>query len=184
MYAVFKSGGKQYPVSKGEKLKLEKLGTKLEKKLFLKKFFLSEKEVKLILELLSSKATVEAKVLEEGKGKKIEVVKFKRRKNYKRNFGHRQTYSLIEITAINVKKKAAQRKQKLLQRKQRSKQKNNITTRLKIMAHKKAGGSSRNGRDSESKRLGVKKFGGNMFKREILLFVKEEPSFILEEMLG
>ena len=52
------------------------------------------------------------------------------------------------------------------------------------MAHKKAGGSSRNGRDSESKRLGVKNLEGNMFKREILLFVKEELSFILEEMLG
>ena len=50
---------------------------------------------------------VEAKVLDEGKDKKIEVVKFKRRKNYKRNFGHRQHYSLIEVTNITVKKKKA-----------------------------------------------------------------------------
>ena len=52
-------------------------------------------------------AIVEAKVIDEGKDKKIEVVKFKRRKNYKRNFGHRQHYSLIEVTNITVKKKKA-----------------------------------------------------------------------------
>ena len=57
-------------------------------------------------------ATVEAKVLEEGKSKKIEVVKFKRRKNYKRNFGHRQHYSLVEITNITVKKAPSKKEDK------------------------------------------------------------------------
>ena len=57
-------------------------------------------------------ATVEAKVLEEGKSKKIEVVKFKRRKNYKRNFGHRQHYSLVEITNITVKKAPSKKEEK------------------------------------------------------------------------
>ena len=47
---------------------------------------------------------MEAKVLEEGKDKKIEVIKFKRRKNYKRTYGHRQCYTLVEITEIKVKK--------------------------------------------------------------------------------
>ena len=56
--------------------------------------------------------TVEAKVLDEGKSKKIEVVKFKRRKNYKRNFGHRQHYSLVEITNIKVKKAPSKKEEK------------------------------------------------------------------------
>jgi len=54
-------------------------------------------------------AKVEAKVVDEGKSKKIEVIKFKRRKNYKRNFGHRQHFSLVEITNISVKKAAAKK---------------------------------------------------------------------------
>ena len=113
MYAVFKSGGKQYRVSTGEKLTLEKLGTEVGKKVVFDEILSvgEGRKINIGTPFLVN-ATVEAKVLEEGKGKKIEVVKFKRRKNYKRNFGHRQTYSLIEITAINVKKKAAPKKTK------------------------------------------------------------------------
>jgi large subunit ribosomal protein L27 len=48
------------------------------------------------------------------------------------------------------------------------------------MAHKKAGGSARNGRDSNSKRLGVKVYGGQFVKREELLFASEVLKFILE----
>jgi hypothetical protein len=50
------------------------------------------------------------------------------------------------------------------------------------MAHKKAGGSTNNGRDSVSKRLGVKRFGGQAVLAGNILFVKEEQSFILELM--
>ena len=49
------------------------------------------------------------------------------------------------------------------------------------MAHKKAGGSSKNGRDSNSKRLGVKSLGDSMFWRGISLFVSEEPSITTEK---
>ena len=108
MYAVFKSGGKQYRVSKGEKLKLEKLEIDVGKKVvFDQVLSIGEgKDINIGTPYLAD-VTVEAKVLDEGKDKKIEVVKFKRRKNYKRNFGHRQYYSLIEVTNINVKKKKA-----------------------------------------------------------------------------
>jgi len=108
MYAVFKSGGKQYRVSKGEKLKLEKLDTEVGKKVvFDQVLSVGEgKDINIGTPYLAD-TTVEAKVLDEGKNKKIEVVKFKRRKNYKRNFGHRQPYSLIEVTNINTKKKKA-----------------------------------------------------------------------------
>ena len=108
MYAVFKSGGKQYRVSKGEKLKLEKLETDVGKKVvFDQVLSIGEgKDINIGTPYLAD-AIVEAKVIDEGKDKKIEVVKFKRRKNYKRNFGHRQHYSLIEVTNITVKKKKA-----------------------------------------------------------------------------
>ena len=108
MYAVFKSGGKQYRVSKGEKLKLEKLEANVGKKVvFDQVLSVGEgKDIKIGTPYLAD-AIVEAKVIDEGKDKKIEVVKFKRRKNYKRNFGHRQHYSLIEVTNITVKKKKA-----------------------------------------------------------------------------
>ena len=108
MYAVFKSGGKQYRVSKGEKLKLEKLEANVGKKVvFDQVLSVGEgKDINIGTPYLAD-AVVEAKIIDEGKDKKIEVVKFKRRKNYKRNFGHRQHYSLIEVTNITVKKKKA-----------------------------------------------------------------------------
>ena len=108
MYAVFKSGGKQYRVSKGEKLKLEKLEANVGKKVvFDQVLSIGEgKDINIGTPYLAD-AIVEAKVIDEGKDKKIEVVKFKRRKNYKRNFGHRQHYSLIEVINITVKKKKA-----------------------------------------------------------------------------
>ena len=108
MYAVFKSGGKQYRVSKGEKLKLEKLEANVGKKVvFDQVLSVGEgKDINIGTPYLAD-AIVEAKVIDEGKDKKIEVVKFKRRKNYKRNFGHRQHYSLIEVTNITVKKNKA-----------------------------------------------------------------------------
>ena len=108
MYAVFKSGGKQYRVSKGEKLKLEKLEANVGKKVVFDQVLSvgDGKDINIGTPYLAD-AIVEAKVIDEGKDKKIEVVKFKRRKNYKRNFGHRQHYSLIEVTNITVKKKKA-----------------------------------------------------------------------------
>jgi len=117
MYAVFKSGGKQYRVSKGEKLKLEKLETDVGKKVvFDQVLSVGEgKDINIGTPYLAD-AIVEAKVLDEGKDKKIEVVKFKRRKNYKRNFGHRQHYSLIEVTNITVKKKKAAPKKTAVKR--------------------------------------------------------------------
>jgi len=108
MYAIIKTGGKQYRVTKGEKLKLEKLDAEIGKKVVFDEVLSVGEGADLEIGTPYLKdTTVEAKVLDEGKSKKIEVVKFKRRKNYKRNFGHRQHYSLVEITNINVKKAKA-----------------------------------------------------------------------------
>jgi large subunit ribosomal protein L21 len=105
MYAVFKTGGKQYRATQGQKVKLEKINANSgDKVLFTEVLMVGEgSDIEIGTPFLTN-ASVEAKVLEEGKDKKIEVIKFKRRKNYKRTFGHRQCYTLVEITEIKVKK--------------------------------------------------------------------------------
>ena len=105
MYAVFKTGGKQYRATQGQKVKLEKINANSgDKVLFTEVLMVGEgSDVEIGTPFLTN-AAVEAKVLEESKDKKIEVIKFKRRKNYKRTFGHRQCYTLVEITGSKVKK--------------------------------------------------------------------------------
>jgi len=105
MYAVFKTGGKQYRATQGQKVKLEKINANSGDKIqFTEVLMVGEgSDIEIGTPFLAN-ASVEAKVLEEGKDKKIEVIKFKRRKNYRRTFGHRQCYTLVEITGIKVKK--------------------------------------------------------------------------------
>ena len=82
MYAVFKTGGKQYRATQGQRVKLEKITANSgDKVLFTEVLMVGEGgDVEIGTPFLAN-ATVEAKVLEEGKDKKIEVIKFKRRKN-------------------------------------------------------------------------------------------------------
>ena len=101
MYAVFRTGGKQYRASKGDRLRVERLqageGDTVE---FDEVLLVGEgANVKLGSPLVSG-SKVKAKVMSQGRGKKIVVLKFKRRKNYKRVKGHRQNYTEVEITSI------------------------------------------------------------------------------------
>ena len=114
MYAVFKTGGKQYRATQGQKVKLEKINANSgDKVLFTEVLMVGEgSDVEIGTPFLTN-ASVEAKVLEESKDKKIEVIKFKRRKNYKRTFGHRQCYTLVEITGIKVKKETKPKTKKV-----------------------------------------------------------------------
>ena len=113
MYAVFKAGGKQYRATQGQKVKLEKINAHSgDKVLFTEVLMVGEgSDVEIGTPFLTN-TSVEAKVLEESKDKKIEVIKFKRRKNYKRTFGHRQCYTLVEITGIKVKKETKSKTKK------------------------------------------------------------------------
>ena len=101
MYAVFRTGGKQYRASKGDTLKVEKLdaaeGDNVE---FGDVLLVGEGEKVKVGTPLVSGSKVKAKVLAQGKGKKIDVIKFKRRQNYRRTYGHRQQYTLVEVTGI------------------------------------------------------------------------------------
>lgn len=111
MYAVFQSGGKQYRASKGTRLKLEKLdaaeGAAVE---FDQVLLIGEGANVKVGSPLVSGGKVKAKVLQTAKAKKVMVIKFKRRQNYKRTKGHRQWFTEVEITGITGgprKKKAA-----------------------------------------------------------------------------
>ena len=101
MIAIIKTGGKQYLVKKGDKIKIEKLegeaGSKIE---FTEVLFLGDqKEVKVGNPFVKG-AKVEGKILKQGKAKKVTGVKHKAKKRYKVKFGHRQMFTEVEIVKI------------------------------------------------------------------------------------
>ena len=101
MLAIIKTGGKQYKVSEGDKIKVEKLeGEEGSKIVFSEVLFLGdEKDVKIGTPILTG-VTVEGTILKTAKGKKVTGIKFKPKKRYKVKFGHRQTMTEVEITKI------------------------------------------------------------------------------------
>lgn len=102
MYAVIVTGGKQYKVSEGDTLFVEKLGTEEgENVTFDKVLIVGDGEKVTVGTPVVEGATVEAKVLKNGKSKKVYVFKMKRKKNYRRKKGHRQPFTKVEITKIN-----------------------------------------------------------------------------------
>lgn len=108
MYAVFRSGGKQYRASKGERLKLEKLDVEEGAEISFDEVLLvgDGKDIKVGSPLLAG-SSVSATVLKQGKSKKVTVVKFKRRQNYLRQHTHRQFFTEVEITGIGESGKKA-----------------------------------------------------------------------------
>lgn len=101
MIAVIKTGGKQYLVKKGDKIKIEKLkGDVGDKITFSEVLFLGdEKSVKVGTPNVRG-AKVEGKIIAQGKGKKVTGVKHRAKKRYKVKFGHRQQVTEAEITKI------------------------------------------------------------------------------------
>ncbi len=102
MYAVFRTGGKQYRAAKGDVLRLEKIeadeGATVK---FDEVLLVGEgRDVKVGSPLLSGSA-VSARVVRQGKSRKVSVVKFKRRQNYLRQGSHRQFFTEVEITGIS-----------------------------------------------------------------------------------
>ena len=106
MYAVFRTGGKQYRASKGDRLKIERLHAEEGESVEFSEVLLVGKgsSVKVGSPLVPG-SKVEAKVVAQGRGSKIMIVKFKRRKNYKRVKGHRQHFTEVEIISITEEAK-------------------------------------------------------------------------------
>jgi large subunit ribosomal protein L21 len=101
MYAVIKTGGKQYKVSAGEKLKIESIVADVGSEIVLDQVLLVADGEKVTAGTpLVSGAAVKATVVSHGRGEKIEIFKMRRRKHYRKTQGHRQNYTEIQINGI------------------------------------------------------------------------------------
>jgi large subunit ribosomal protein L21 len=98
--AIIKTGGKQYLVKPGDKLKVEKLLKEVGEEVVFSDVLLVEKAKKVEIGTPFLQAQVHAKVLSHGKGSKIIVYKYKPKKRESRKIGHRQPYTEVEITGI------------------------------------------------------------------------------------
>ena len=103
MYAVIKTGGKQYRVVAGEKLKIEQIPADVGAEINLDQILMvgEGESVKIGTPLLSG-ASVKATVLAQGRHKKVTIFKMRRRKHYQKHQGHRQNYTELRIDAINA----------------------------------------------------------------------------------
>ena len=103
MYAVLVTGGKQYRVQEGDVLFVEKLNAEVETTVEFNEILAVGKEDGLVVgKPFVYEATVVAKVLAQGKAKKVVVFKFKRKLDYRKKQGHRQSYTKIQIEKIEA----------------------------------------------------------------------------------
>lgn len=102
MYAVVKSGGKQYRVKQGQTVKLEKMDVEIGSTIKLDNVLMIASDtgdIEVGTPLLE-KAVVEAQVVSQGRHKKVKIIKFRRRKHHMKQMGHRQYFTEVEITKI------------------------------------------------------------------------------------
>lgn len=103
MYAVIKSGGKQYKVREGDTIRVEKLNAEEGGEISLDDVLMvaDGDDISFGTPVVDG-VTVAATVKSHGRGAKIKVVKFKRRKHHRKQMGHRQDYTELEITGIST----------------------------------------------------------------------------------
>lgn len=98
-FAIIETGGKQYLVSPNEKIRVEKLAVTGAEVVFDKVLLVSDKDTKIGNPLVSG-AKVTAKVLKQGRDKKLRIFKYKAKVRYRRRIGHRQQFTEVEIKSI------------------------------------------------------------------------------------
>lgn len=104
MFAIIKTGGKQYQVTEGQELKVEKLDIEDGKTFEPEVMLVADeegKDVKIGKPFVAG-AKVTAKVLEQGRDKKVSIIKYKPKSRYRRNVGHRQPFTKIKIEKISA----------------------------------------------------------------------------------
>jgi len=102
MYAVIQTGGKQYRVSQGNVLRVEKLPVEEGNAVEFDALMVGDGDNVQIGTPTVAGSKVSATVKSHGRGDKVRIIKFRRRKNYRRQAGHRQSYTELEITGINA----------------------------------------------------------------------------------
>lgn len=101
--AIIKTGGKQYIVTPGQKIKIEKLPKEVGDEVVFDQVFLVEKDKKTAIgHPIVKDAVVKGKIISQGKGKKIIIQKFKPKVRYHKRAGHRQLFTEVEITGIET----------------------------------------------------------------------------------
>ncbi len=100
MYAIIKTGGKQYCVEEGKKISVEKLDAEVGAEVVFDQVLLVAGDELQVGQPTVAGAKVTAKVLEQGKGAKIRIFKYKAKSNYRRRQGHRQPFTKVEVTKI------------------------------------------------------------------------------------
>ena len=104
MYAVIKTGGKQYRVKVGDVLKFEELCAEVGSSIdFTEVLMIADGDQITCGGPFIASASVQASVIEHGRHKKIRIIKFRRRKHHMKQMGHRQNYTQVKITAISCK---------------------------------------------------------------------------------
>ncbi len=103
MYAVVKTGGKEYRVSKGDLIRVEKLRGEVGDQVELKDVLMVSKEGEAQFGTPHlANVVIKGEIVQEGKGKKVFTYKMKKRKNYRRFKGHRQAYTYLKVNDINL----------------------------------------------------------------------------------
>ncbi len=102
MYAIIATGGKQYKVSEGDVIKVEKLGAAAGETVTFDQVLLVNNGEVVVGNPTVANANVSATVVKEGKGKKVIVYKYKRKTGYHKKNGHRQAYTEVKIDKINA----------------------------------------------------------------------------------
>ncbi len=102
MYAIIATGGKQYKVSEGDIITIEKLGMEADAKVTFDQVLAISGDGSIKVGSDVADATVEASVVKEGRGKKVIVYKFKRKTGYHKKQGHRQSFTQVKIEKINA----------------------------------------------------------------------------------
>ena len=103
MYAIIQTGGKQYRVAEGETLQVEKLNAEVGAEVVFEEVLtvVNDADVKIGAPVVEG-AKVTAKVVEQGRGEKIFVFKYKAKANYRKRQGHRQPFTAVEIVKIEA----------------------------------------------------------------------------------
>jgi large subunit ribosomal protein L21 len=103
MYAVIKTGGKQYKVTAGEKIKVEQIAADVGQEVVIDQVLAVGKGADLqVGSPLVAGASVKATVLAQGKHDKVHIFKMRRRKHYRKSQGHRQTFTELQINAVSA----------------------------------------------------------------------------------
>ena len=180
LYAIAETSGQQFWFEVDRYYDIDRLNAKEKDKITLEKvLLLKDKNSITIGQPYIKDAKIELEVVSHKRDKKILVYKMRPKKKTRRKMGHRQELTRVMVKSISVAKSSSKSSSKKEAVKKEPKPKSEKSTNLTLlMAHKKGTGSTRNGRDSNSKRLGVKAYGGEKVSAGSILIRQRGTSFL------